>query len=175
MIKNAISEKKSFLYLLTMAWSLACVLFLVLSAIVHYRGISGLPYFLWGEKKISQPTITYKEGNLYVADLGDNRLSSHLHPSAGRLFEDGEKLGPANANRSEIRSKGKGRYVFLEENLYFSSSNNSNPITNGRIYSIKYPLILWEEAVYGITLILIAGVIAIAILAAGSTQNEQEK
>jgi hypothetical protein len=174
MIKNTISEKKSNFYLRTMVWSVTCIVFLFLSAIVHYRGVSGLPYFLWGEKTISQDVITYKEGNLYIADLGDNRLSSHLRPSPGRLLEDGEKLGPANANRNEIKSKGKGRYVFLDNNLYFSSSNNSNPMINDRIYQIQYPLILWEEAVYGITLVLIAGIIAAAILAAGPQRDEHE-
>lgn len=164
-------DKKSRLYLLTWAWSGACVFFMLLSIFVYFRGISGLPYLLWGEKTISIEAITQKEGNLFIASLEENRLSAHLRPSPARLLEDGKSLDRPNANRNELKTKGKGRYVFLENSLYFSSSDNSSPLTNGRTYTIRFPLILWEEAVYGITILLIAGVILAAIF---TTNNEPD-
>ncbi len=173
MEENGFPKKKSTLIQLTWAWSATCVFFMLLSILVYYRGISGLPYFIWGEKNISTPAITQKEGYLFIASLENNRLSADLRPSPAILLENGKRLDRPNASRNEIKNKGKGRYIFLENNLYFSTSDNSGPITNGRTYTIRFPLILWEEVVYGITILLIAGVILAAIVTAGPGHAER--
>uniref|UniRef100_A0A973WRF2 Uncharacterized protein n=2 Tax=Bradyrhizobium quebecense TaxID=2748629 RepID=A0A973WRF2_9BRAD len=62
---------------------------------------------------------------------------------AARLYEDGKPLGPANSDPQEITLQGKGLYRFYRETdetvpvLMFSSSDNTDPNTNGRKYTIK--------------------------------------
>lgn len=60
------------------------------------------------------------------------------------LTENGKALGPALASRSEIAALGGGRYIFVQTGedppaLVFSTSNNSDPNTNGRIYRVSDP------------------------------------
>ena len=65
-----------------------------------------------------------------------------LRPAASclRLFEDGIKLGPTHANHDDIGSKGRGRFSRWGRSLFFSSSDESDPRTNGRIYRLVYSL-----------------------------------
>lgn len=53
------------------------------------------------------------------------------------LYEDGHSLGPSGAMHDDIRQVGRGRYCISNGTLYFSSSDNSNPSTNGRAYSLQ--------------------------------------
>lgn len=165
-------NRKQLLHKITWCWSIVTVMFLLLSIYVYFRGITGMPILFWGEKALPKEVMSYREGNLYIAELSDNRLSSHLRPSPARLLEDGKRLAPANAARSEIRSKGKGRYTFLDDRLYFSTSDNSDPITNGKVYAIRYPLILWEEAVYVVTSFLVIGIILAALVKIGPSSSD---
>ncbi|MBX9635073.1 MAG: glycosyltransferase, partial [Magnetospirillum sp.] len=48
-----------------------------------------------------------------------------------RLFEDGQPLSPAHAVHDAIRECGGGRYSHWGRYLYFSTSDNSDPRTNG--------------------------------------------
>lgn len=51
------------------------------------------------------------------------------------LFEAGRQLGPANSPHAVIRTEGRGAYSHWGQSLYFSSSDGSDPRTNGREYS----------------------------------------
>jgi hypothetical protein len=51
------------------------------------------------------------------------------------LFEDDRPLGPAHSATSDIRDVGQGRFLHAKEALYFSTSDNTDPRTNGRHYS----------------------------------------
>ncbi|MDX1411285.1 MAG: methyltransferase domain-containing protein [Nitrospirales bacterium] len=53
------------------------------------------------------------------------------------LFEDGKQLGPAHEPIDLVRQIGLGRYAYWDRVLYFSSSDNSNPLKNGRTYTIE--------------------------------------
>ncbi|MCB9896497.1 MAG: hypothetical protein H6825_00710 [Planctomycetes bacterium] len=55
------------------------------------------------------------------------------------LLEDGEPLGPARCGHDDIRTLGRGRYSHWGPKIYFSSSDNSDPNTNGRVYSVMPP------------------------------------
>lgn len=64
--------------------------------------------------------------------------------SAARLYEDDKLLGPANSDRQEIVAEGRGRFqLFRDSSSFFgpvlllSTSDNSNPNTNGRKYHLK--------------------------------------
>src|SRR6185437_6658743 len=72
------------------------------------------------------------------ADTDDNG-----HRASLRLYENGVRLGPANASASDIENKGQGRYRYVQANmgriLIFSTSDNSDPNTNGRTYFVDDP------------------------------------
>lgn len=55
------------------------------------------------------------------------------------LLEDGQPLGPAHCSHDDIRTLGRGRYSHWGSKVYFSSSDNSDPNTNGRVYSVQPP------------------------------------
>src|SRR5216684_1006722 len=55
------------------------------------------------------------------------------------LLENGRPLGPPHSLHSEIRHRGGGRYSHWVDVLYFSSSDGSDPRTNGYNYSMQVP------------------------------------
>jgi hypothetical protein len=56
-----------------------------------------------------------------------------------RIFENGVEIGPAHTAHADIRTSGDGRFSHWSDgttaSLYFSASDNSNPMTNGRTYT----------------------------------------
>jgi hypothetical protein len=69
-----------------------------------------------------------------VALLGmPNDMGTQYRPAPRR--RDGQLLGPPHASHEEIRRSGGGRYSHWEGRLYFSSSDGSDPRTNGRRYA----------------------------------------
>lgn len=68
--------------------------------------------------------------------LSDNM--TEMNRSTLKIYENGIELKPAHSLHADIRSMGNGRFSHWDNGLYFSASDNSNPITNGRHYSYKY-------------------------------------
>ncbi|CAN5248936.1 hypothetical protein BH09PSE2_BH09PSE2_02130 [soil metagenome] len=66
--------------------------------------------------------------------LGDDGANPQRSPLM--LFEDGEPLGPAHSGHADIEAHGGGRISHWGEGLYFSTSDGSDPNTNGRSYGI---------------------------------------
>nr|WP_235999781.1 hypothetical protein [Bradyrhizobium uaiense] len=62
---------------------------------------------------------------------------------SARLYENDKPLGPANSDPQDISSKGHGLYKFYRQQdetvpvLMFSSSDNTDPNTNGRKYRLE--------------------------------------
>lgn len=81
--------------------------------------------------------IAPEQGRCYVAPVPDMLLSDRESASRLRLFEDGRELGPAHAGHDEIRRAGGGRYSHWGAQLYFSTSDDSDPRVNGRKYDIR--------------------------------------
>lgn len=54
-----------------------------------------------------------------------------------RLLEDGKLLGPSHTTHDLIRTYGGGRFSHWRNDLLFSTSDNSDPRTNGRQYVIQ--------------------------------------
>ncbi len=54
------------------------------------------------------------------------------------LFENETLLGPAHSNHDDIRIAGGGRFSHWKGNLYFSTSDGSDPRTNGRKYTLVF-------------------------------------
>jgi hypothetical protein len=67
------------------------------------------------------------------ADTDDN-LSSSLE-----VYENGVSLGPAHANVHEIGRLGRGSFIHRQNQIFLSASDNSDPNTNGRIYTVFDP------------------------------------
>jgi SAM-dependent methyltransferase len=73
---------------------------------------------------VSAPQIEYQ------ADSAEEPRRSKV-----MLYEDGRMLGLAHAMHDHIARFGKGRFSHYGPNLYFSTSDNSNPNQNGRTYA----------------------------------------
>lgn len=66
-----------------------------------------------------------------VADPDSSRLV---------LLENSRPLPTPHAQHSDIRQQGHGRYSDWNGNIFFSTSDNSDPRSNGRVYSVREPL-----------------------------------
>jgi ABC-type polysaccharide/polyol phosphate transport system ATPase subunit len=67
---------------------------------------------------------------------GDSIEEPRLSPFI--LCEDGRTLGIGHAAHEMIRDTGKGLFSHWGKILYFSASDNSDPQSNGRKYSLKH-------------------------------------
>jgi hypothetical protein len=82
---------------------------------------------------------------LYPIDVPHSDAES-VGRSTLELFENGRPLGPAHALHDQIRELGRGRFSHWGRLVYFSSSDDSDPRTNGRKYEIRHdspPSPLW--------------------------------
>ncbi|MAE72037.1 MAG: hypothetical protein CME06_16415 [Gemmatimonadetes bacterium] len=68
------------------------------------------------------------------ADVPSNGPERH-GVSTLALLENGVPLGPAHQGHDAIRRQGKGRYSHWKGRVFFSSSDGSNPNTNGYDYT----------------------------------------
>jgi hypothetical protein len=83
--------------------------------------------------------IRPESGHCYVAgmDFGEEGDKLTGNQSMLQLFEDGKPLGPPRSAHAEIRAQGGGRFShWTREGLYFSASDNTDPRTNGRQYTV---------------------------------------
>ena len=92
------------------------------------------------ESSIKVPTeFTPDSGHCFSFNVPREWTSDAGGVSAIRLLEDGQHLGPAIANHAEIRKLGEGRYSHWGSVVFFATSDNSDPNTNGRVYSVVPP------------------------------------
>jgi MFS family permease len=118
----------------------------------------------------AQPEIGFN----YIAQTGRPLLSSHEHPSSAIVLENGMPLpGPGNALHDDIRKIGRGRYSFWHGSVYFATSDNTDPRTNGRLYQIRYPLMVGGIA-YPLYVLTLLGFIA-AVLSTRLVMRERGK
>lgn len=78
--------------------------------------------------------IRPEKGHCYLARVPPAAVSDSEGRSTLQLWEDGRPLGPAHSGHEEVRAEGRGRYSHWSGWIYFSSSDNSDPCTNGRTY-----------------------------------------
>jgi hypothetical protein len=103
-------------------------------------GAAGLPL----ELKLEPSAMKAELGHAWIVALPPEwaQFSSNVQEydrSHLRLTENGVRLGPANATHAEIREDGRGAYSHWLTALYFSTSDNSDPRKNGRVYAIEVP------------------------------------
>jgi hypothetical protein len=86
-----------------------------------------------------QPPFRREDRHCYLAPVPADWPSDAQGLSGVLLLEDGEPLGPAHCSHDDIRTLGKGRYSHWGTCLYFSSSDHTDPNSNGRVYSLLPP------------------------------------
>lgn len=82
--------------------------------------------------------VIHEIGHNWIAriDLGRDGDSETGGKSDLVLLEDGKPLGPGHSLHQSIRDEGQGHYShWTRQSLYFSTSDNSDPLTNGRKYT----------------------------------------
>jgi hypothetical protein len=63
-----------------------------------------------------------------------------LEDSFLEIYEDGRRLGPPHSPHDHIRAVGQGAFSHWGRDLFFSTSDGSSPLTNGRTYIVRAPL-----------------------------------
>lgn len=81
--------------------------------------------------------IRHDEKHCWVAPVPKELLSDKDGASRLVLFEDDRPLGPAHCGHDDIRRDGAGRYSHWGEQVYFSTSDNSDPTANNRHYHVR--------------------------------------
>lgn len=83
--------------------------------------------------------IHAEQGHCYIAtmDFGEPGDKFTKNKSMLVLMEDGQAIGPARSAHVDIRAQGHGRYShWTQASLYFSTSDDSDPRTNGHKYTV---------------------------------------
>lgn len=127
----------------------------LLLSFLDIASMNGLfPKRLWKAIIINSIEIQHDQGRAFWVKTDTGRFHSGEKPSIGIVLEDGVPLRSGNEVHDVIRMKGRGRYSFWSDGLYFSSSDNSSPIDNGRQYMVLVPFALpinWARGVYVLT------------------------
>src|SRR5579872_6581963 len=64
-----------------------------------------------------------------AADSDSNLVRSHF-----TIYENDRPLGPPHSNHADIATQGHGRFSHWGDKIAFSTSDNTNPNSNGRTY-----------------------------------------
>jgi hypothetical protein len=81
--------------------------------------------------------ISKESGFAWIVTTDVNPAVRKLH-----VYENGKLLGPGDSMHDDIRKKGLGAYSHWDPKtgvftVYFSTSDNSDPNTNGRAYELR--------------------------------------
>ena len=136
---------------------------LLVFSLYLYVSISKMSPLFWKYIPLQRSEIHPEIDNCYTVYHGMSRLSSHQGPSMAQIYEDGIRLGPGNSLHDDIRTIGKGRFSFWHDYVYFSTSNNSDPRTNGKSYEIYAP-VAWPRTVYWLTVLTWLGLFVFLVL-----------
>jgi hypothetical protein len=103
-----------------------------------------LVYFL----PIAPEAISLRGGYAYVAPVGQSKILRILLTTGSdsdeaktastlELYEDDQRIGRAHTQHVEIVGKGAGRFSHWGDDIIFSASDNTSPLTNGRVYAVS--------------------------------------
>jgi hypothetical protein len=95
-----------------------------------------------GQTFALSPPLPLLEGYAYkvslrqLSDLGD---TAEVARSPAIICEGDHRMGPGHIPYAEIAQKGLGRFSHYEKDVVFSSSDNTDPNSNGRQYTVVIP------------------------------------
>jgi hypothetical protein len=117
------------------------IIILILQGILVALYAQAIIHLPFAEQRITLPVKDAKrDRGLYILPLGINWMSQDdLGLSPAIVYENGVPLAMPNSKPKPIRSDGNGRYSVAGGTLYFSSSDNTDPRTNGRKYELEWP------------------------------------
>ena len=127
------------------------------------------------EREIAPTTVFREQGFAFITPVPTElRFPFHVQGSSAGvqasgalvLFEDGFPLGPSEVGHVDIRDGGKGLYSYWGLHLYFSSSDGTDPRSNGRVYSYRVQSALRPTALRLSLFLATLGVIGLAVYAA---------
>jgi hypothetical protein len=81
--------------------------------------------------------IRHDDRHCWIATVPHELLSDKEGASRLVVCEDDRPLGPAHCGHEDIRERGGGRFSHWGAQMYFSTRDNSDPLTNGRRYHVK--------------------------------------
>lgn len=124
--------------------ALACLAFLLL---VHNYGISLLPDKVFRIPPTAIKPLPGEKSFAYFWEFDAARGADELNPqSRARFAEDAHVYTHVLRNDAEVRLVGGGRWTHERTRVVFATTDNTDPVTNGRTYSLRAP-ILYTPAV----------------------------
>lgn len=85
--------------------------------------------------------VAKEQGGGFIAPFPERLATSNDAQNPQRsplvVYENGKPLGPAHAPFDSIRTFGKGRYNHWQDVVFFTTSDNSDPRSNGRTYEVR--------------------------------------
>jgi hypothetical protein len=132
-------------------------IFLIASGILLFLHITGIFSLSWEHQEIEADKSRNPEGFMYIYNIGTEKLSDTKYwdyPSY--LYENNALLAQPHESQSLISEYGRGRYILREKALFFSTSDNSDPKDNKRLYTLEYPMeirIRYQVVIFSLAII----------------------
>jgi hypothetical protein len=101
------------------------------------HGLAFIP-LSWSEQPLAgwQPS----SGHAFVAPLNTMWMSRHVvGESPAQILENGVALSCHDIPPPLVAERGSGRFMLADGQVYVSTSDNSDPRTNGRRYAVRWP------------------------------------
>jgi hypothetical protein len=99
----------------------------------HHRLV--LANLATGPIRVPLRNLQHVKGHCYAFEVDQNLITDGFASSTLLVFEDGKPLKLRHSRDPEkIAAKGGGRMVHDRNRVYFSTPDNSSPLTNGREY-----------------------------------------
>lgn len=134
-----------------------CKNFFIAAGALLMLHTTGLLPLAWQQQVLDSDKFRNPEGFMYVYNLGTEKLSdTKLRDYPSLLYENGMLLLQPHESQSLISEYGRGRYILREKVLFFSTSDNSDPRTNQKIYTLESPLeirIRYQVIVFSLAII----------------------
>jgi hypothetical protein len=114
--------------------AVVCVSLLITAALATASVL--IRHGIWQQEwqRVALKEFVPEVGFAFMARLPHDSWTAEERPSTARIFEDGRELGPANAQHADIRALGRGHFSFWGEWVHVSTSDNTDPRSNGRVY-----------------------------------------
>ncbi len=127
-----------------MSWKKRLLMFgniaLVIFGILVYLHSNALFPLLWQRIPLEIEKAVLVDGFAYQVPLGVNWMNQKsIRQPPVNVYEDGVPLQRPNAKIYAVKNLGRGRFFAQSGYLYISTSDNSDPRSNGRGYEIEWP------------------------------------